>query len=91
MMRKLLVFVLAAILVITLSPPLARADAQGPPSPKTVYATDYHMWFSIRTAIIELLGGVPMIRPEEIRAARQEKWWGDPVPVGPLASRSEKR
>ncbi len=90
-MRKLLVFALAAILVITLSLPLARADAQGTASPKPVYATDYHMWFSIRTAIIELLGGVPIIRPEEVQTARQEKWWGAPVSAGPVASRSETR
>lgn len=54
----------------------------GPPK-ETVYATEHHMGFSIRAAIIEWLGGVPVVDDHDLRAAEREKWWGEGVPLLP--------
>ena len=53
----------------------------GPDSPytDTVYATDQHMAFSIRNAVIHWLGGVDVAHERDSRAAEKEGWWGDPV------------
>jgi hypothetical protein len=64
------------------------AWAQSPASPprsdseytETLYATDQHMAFSIRTTIVRWLGGVDIARERDSRAAEKEGWWGDPVP-----------
>ena len=91
-MSKTLLFCAFTVLgLITLLPTLARADGEGQTPPQTLYATEYHMWFSIRTTLIDRLGGVPIVDPEEIRAAHKEQWWGDPVSTSPTASRAEKR
>jgi hypothetical protein len=45
----------------------------------TVYATDQHMAFSIRNAVIHWLGGVDVARERDVKAAEKEGWWGDPV------------
>lgn len=48
---------------------------------ETVYATDQHMVFSIRSSLIRWLGGMPVADEADLRAARREKWWGKDVPV----------
>ena len=45
----------------------------------TVYATDQHMAFSIRTTVIRWLGGVDVARERDAKAAQKEDWWGEPV------------
>ncbi len=52
-------------------------------SHKTVYATDRHMWFSVRVALIRLLGGTPAVQPKEVTASQKDDWWGEPVPTEP--------
>jgi len=47
---------------------------------ETLYATDQHMGFSIRTTLVRWLGGVDIARERDTRAAEKEAWWGDPVP-----------
>ena len=47
---------------------------------ETLYATDQHMGFSIRTTVLRWLGGVDVARERDTRAAEKEGWWGDPVP-----------
>lgn len=64
-----------------------RAEHQDPfmkyPPKETVYATDHHMGFSLRSAIINWLGGVPIVDERDLRASEQDRWWGDPVPLLP--------
>jgi hypothetical protein len=57
------------------------APRNSPDSPytDTVYATDQHMAFSIRNAVIHWLGGVDVAHDRDARAAEKEGWWGDPV------------
>jgi hypothetical protein len=50
---------------------------------ETVYATNQHMTFSMRSSIIRWLGGVPIADPREVRAAERERWWGERVPLLP--------
>lgn len=50
---------------------------------ETVYATNQHMGFSMRTSLIHWLGGVPVANEREVRAAEHEKWWGEGVPLLP--------
>ena len=45
----------------------------------TLYATDQHMGFSIRTTIVQWLGGVDVAREKDAKAATKEAWWGEPV------------
>lgn len=52
-------------------------------SHETVYATDRHMWFSIRVTLIRLLGGTPTVQPKEVTASKKDDWWGEPVPTEP--------
>src|SRR5215831_11259832 len=49
------------------------------PYTDTVYATDQHMAFSIRNALIHWLGGVDVVHERDVKAAQKEGWWGDPV------------
>ncbi len=92
MLKTLLACALTCLGLMAFAPSLARADSEGSPPPqKTLYATDYHMWFSIRTTLIDRLGGVPIIDSEEIRAAHEEQWWGESIPAGTSSRQSEKR
>jgi len=50
---------------------------------ETVYATDHHMGFSLRSTIIRWLGGVTIVDERDLRASEQEKWWGQAVPLLP--------
>jgi hypothetical protein len=50
---------------------------------ETVYATDHHMGFSLRSAFIDWLGGIAIVDEADLRAAQQERWWGDTVPLVP--------
>jgi hypothetical protein len=54
----------------------ARGDS---PYTDTVYATDQHMGFSIRTTVLRWLGGVDVKKERDVKAAEKESWWGDPV------------
>jgi len=45
----------------------------------TLYATDQHMGFSIRTTLVRWLGGVDVAREKDAKAAEKEGWWGEPV------------
>ena len=45
----------------------------------TLYATDQHMAFSIRTTVIRWFGGVDVARERDAKAAQKEGWWGEPV------------
>jgi hypothetical protein len=57
----------------------------------TLYATDQHMGFSIRTTLVRWLGGVDVAKERDTRAAKKEGWWGEPVPqVPPEMARSEQ-
>jgi hypothetical protein len=60
----------------------------------TVYATDQHMGFSIRTTVLRWLGGVDVARDRDRKASQKDGWWGETVPqVSPeyaQALRSER-
>ena len=47
---------------------------------ETLYATDQHMGFSIRTTLVRWLGGVDVARQQDAKASEKEGWWGDPTP-----------
>ncbi len=47
---------------------------------ETLYATDQHMGFSIRTTLVRWLGGVDVAREQDAKASEKEGWWGDPIP-----------
>jgi hypothetical protein len=49
----------------------------------TVYTSDQHMGFSIRTTIVQWLGGVDVAREKDAKAAQKEGWWGEFVPQVP--------
>ena len=92
MLKKFVVCALCAFGLLHLFPSPARAQAKEAEPHKTMYATDYHMWFSARVTLIRLLGGAPIVKPEEVQASREDKWWGEPVPYGPPApGPSDKR
>jgi len=86
---RLALAVTAAILV--LSSPAAWAERttehqdrfMNTPVKETVYATDHHMGFSLRSTIIRWLGGVTIVDERDLRASEQEKWWGQAVPLLP--------
>jgi hypothetical protein len=73
--------------VVTLALGASAAWAQAPTSQTrqdseytdTLYATDQHMGFSIRTTIVKWLGGVDVAREKDAKAANKEGWWGEPV------------
>jgi hypothetical protein len=81
----------AAVVTLVLGAGLARAqetttplrDFTNRPVERTVYATDQHMAFSIRTSLIRWLGGVSVQRDRDVRAAQKEGWWGEAVPQVP--------
>ena len=82
--------VVTAALGILLGSGLAWAEvsAQGDTfmkeTPKeTVYATDLHMGFSVRSTLIDWLGGVTIVDANEVRSAERDRWWGDDVPLLP--------
>jgi len=50
---------------------------------ETVYATDDHMGFSMRSSMIDWLGGVTIVDQNDLRAAERERWWGSTVPLLP--------
>jgi hypothetical protein len=50
------------------------------PYTDTVYATDQHMGFSIRTTVLRWLGGVDIARERDSKASQKDGWWGEPVP-----------
>lgn len=55
----------------------ARSDSE---YTDTLYATDQHMGFSIRTTVLGWLGGVDVARERDSRAAEKEGWWGEEIP-----------
>jgi hypothetical protein len=72
----------------------AAAQNPGPTAPRpgpspngsdrtTVYATNRHMAFSIRTSVIRWLGGVAVPGDRDVRAAEKDAWWGQSVPRAP--------
>ncbi len=55
-----------------------------PPPPKdTVYATDHHMGFSLRSSVVYWFGGAPIVDANDLRASQRERWWGEDVPLLP--------
>ena len=58
----------------------APKNSSDSPYTDTVYATDQHMGFSIRTTIVQWLGGVDIAREKDSKASTKEGWWGEPVP-----------
>jgi len=59
----------------------ASAQSQVPRNPdseytESLYATDQHMAFSIRSAVIRWLGGVDVARERDTKAAEKEGCWG---------------
>ena len=51
------------------------------PAKETVYATDDHMAFSVRSSLIFWLGGVTVVEEHAMRLSEREGWWGDDVPL----------
>jgi hypothetical protein len=41
------------------------------------------MAFSIRTTIVQWLGGVDVAREKDASASRKEGWWGESIPQVP--------
>lgn len=81
-----LVASLVGLVVLGGSVAPAAAQAQPPQqdaSPETVYATERHLWFSLRVSLIRLLGGTPVVHPQDVERSQQERWWGEPVPTEP--------
>lgn len=66
------------------SPPIR--DFSNQPVQESVYATDQHMAFSIRTSLIRWLGGVDVSRDRDVKAAAKEGWWGETVPQVPTSA-----
>jgi hypothetical protein len=75
------------VVAVTILLGAGAASAQSPaprnppesPYTDTVYTSDHHMAFSIRTNIIHWLGGVDVAREHDANASQKESWWGDPV------------
>lgn len=90
-MRGALTVTTATLLLTTVMGGMAsaerRAEHRDPfmrnPPKETVYATEHHMGFSIRSAIIRWLGGLPIVDEYDLRASEREKWWGEGVPLLP--------
>jgi len=57
----------------------APRNSSDSPYTDTLYATDQHMAFSIRNAVIHWLGGVDVAHERDAKAAQKEGWWGEPV------------
>jgi hypothetical protein len=70
---------------------VARAEVSGgesdrfmkDPPTKTVYATEEHMSFSVRSSLIHWLGGVTVVKEHDLRSAERDRWWGKDVPLIP--------
>jgi hypothetical protein len=58
-------------------------DPMKTPPEETIYATEHHLGFSVRSTIIRWLGGVPITDEHDLRASARERWWGDEVPILP--------
>jgi hypothetical protein len=75
--------VVAVTLLLGSSAAWAQSSApkSDPDSPytDTVYATDQHMGYSIRTTIVQWLGGVNVSRERDNKASQKEGWWGEPA------------
>jgi hypothetical protein len=74
---------------IFLGASVASAQSQAPRNPPdspytdTVYTSDHHMGFSIRTNLVQWLGGVDVANEKDAKASEKEGWWGDPIPQVP--------
>lgn len=69
---------------------VAWGEPSGQPDPfmkdapkETVYATDDHMGFSVRSTLIDWLGGVTIVDENDLRSADRDRWWGVDVPLLP--------
>jgi len=68
---------------------VASAESQAPRNPPdsrytdTVYTSDHHMAFSIRTNLVQWLGGVDVAKEKDAKASEKEGWWGEPIPQVP--------
>lgn len=77
-------FTMVAVAIL-LGTGVASAQSQPPknspdsPYTDTVYTSDQHMAFSIRTNIIQWLGGVDVAREKDRQTAEKQGWWGDPI------------
>ena len=88
-MKRVFVVVAAGVL---LAGGVARAEVSGSdsdrfmkdPPKQTVYATDQHMSFSVRTSLIHWLGGVTVVKEHDLRSAEREL----PPASGSLAERA---
>lgn len=81
---------LGLVTALALVAPAAQALPEGSgdqfmqtPPKRTVYATEHHMGFSMRTAVIQWLGGVSIVDERDVRASERESWWGKDVPLLP--------
>jgi len=86
--RILLTLLISLAVIGSAIPAFAQAQQDG--RRETVYATDHHMWFSIRVTLIRLLGGRPVVREHDVDAAEKDRWWGEPVPTRPEATRDTR-
>jgi hypothetical protein len=57
----------------------APRNSSDSPYTDTLYATNQHMAFSVRNAVIHWLGGVDVAHDGDRKAAEKENWWGEPV------------
>jgi hypothetical protein len=86
-MKAVVVAIAAGVLV---AGSVARAEVSGlddrfmkDPPKETVYATDQHMAFSVRSSLIHWLGGVTVVKDHDVRSAERDRWWGRDVPLIP--------
>lgn len=74
---------LAVTLMLGSSAAWAQSSApkNDPDSPytDTVFTSDQHMGYSIRTTIVQWLGGVNVSRQKDTKASEKEGWWGEPA------------
>jgi hypothetical protein len=89
MMKRALAIVAGTVL---LGGGLARAEVSGlqdsfmnPPPEETVYATEHHMAYSMRSSVIYWFGGATVTDEQDLKAAERQKWWGDDIPVLPAS------
>lgn len=80
----------AAAVGLVLGAGVAWGEPSGQPDPfmkdaptETVYATDDHMGFSVRSTLIDWLGGVTIVDENDLRSAERDRWWGADVPLLP--------
>ena len=77
--------IIAVVATVLAGAGVASAQSPHPRNPPdspytdTLYATDQHMAFSIRNAVIHWLGGVDVAHERDAKAAEKEGWWGEPV------------